>query len=65
MAGDHAVNQCRGQCLEIWVAVVVSVAQKVKGFCKKKWNVEMIVVYHEMEKTGHCLLHISGKCKWR
>jgi hypothetical protein len=25
--------------VEIWVAVVASVAQKVKGFCEEKWNV--------------------------
>jgi hypothetical protein len=25
--------------VEIWVAVVVNVAPKVKGFCEEKWNV--------------------------
>lgn len=60
MASDHTVNHSRGQCLEIWVAVVVSVAQKVKGFCEKKMECcMMMVIYHEMQKTDHCLLHKS------
>jgi len=39
MAGDHAFNHCTGQCLEIWVVMVLSVAKKVTGFCEEKWNI--------------------------
>jgi hypothetical protein len=43
VAGDHAANHCRGQCLEICGNLGGSgsecVAQEMKGFCEEKWNV--------------------------
>ena len=63
MPGDHAVYHCRCQCLEICGNLGSSGSERGTKNEMILWR-EMeccmtMVVYHEMQKTGHCLLHKS------